>query len=95
MPSERSLVEKFKGRPFAFLGINCDPDIAVAKQAVARHRLPWPNWWCGDDFQIPKRFSVSGLPTTFLLDKSGVVRYVDLHGPEVENTLERLLNEKG
>jgi hypothetical protein len=63
---ERSLVEKFKGKPFAVLGVKVDGDVA----ALRRHNLPWRSVWDGNHTNL-QTYEVKGTPTLFLIDHRG------------------------
>jgi thiol-disulfide isomerase/thioredoxin len=79
------------------------PEQTAAKHARARgklldfareHDLPWPQHYDGRywENEIARgRFNVHSVPSTFLLDKSGVVASVNVRGPQLETEVRRLL----
>jgi thiol-disulfide isomerase/thioredoxin len=76
IPQERALAERFQGRPFALLGVNCDEDRDRAKELIQKERIPWRSWWDrGAAGPIATRWGVEGWPTVYVLDHRGVVRY--------------------
>jgi hypothetical protein len=93
-PHERSLVERYQGRPFAFLGINSDEDREAIKSIMAREGLPWRCWYeggaCGP---IARRYHVSGWPTVYVLDADGVIRQVQPRGRNLDDAVETLVRE--
>jgi hypothetical protein len=93
-PHERSLVERYQGRPFAFLGINSDEDRETLKAVMAREGLPW-RCWCdgGAGGPIGQRYRVTGWPTIYVLDADGVIRHVQLRGQNLDAAVETLVRE--
>jgi hypothetical protein len=93
-PYERSLVAKYKDRPFVILGVNSDTDRDRIKQAVAREGITWRSWWAGSiDGAIPKLYRVQSWPTVYLLDGQGVIRRAQAQGRALEEAIEVLLRE--
>ena len=98
-PKQRELVEKFKGRPFSILGINSGDKLETLKDLLAKKEVNWPCWFDGDDILHPgpitARWNIKGLPTFFVLDHKGVIRFKDLHpfDPAFDPTIEGLIHE--
>jgi thiol-disulfide isomerase/thioredoxin len=76
VPHERELVERLKDRPFALLGVDCDPDKNEARKVVERERMMWPNWFDGPPGEGPiaGRYHIKGYPSIFVLDAKGIIR---------------------
>jgi hypothetical protein len=74
-PHERSLVEKFKDRPFVILGVNSDDDRDQLKQVIAKEKLTWRSFWDGGstDGPISRRWNINGWPTLYLIDHTGTI----------------------
>ena len=92
---ERSLVRKYEGRPFVLLGIDEDDKFTTLREAQQEHHLNWRSWW-DDGHLIASQWKVEGLPTLFLLDGKGVVRWHDEGVPnekKLEDFIERLVKE--
>lgn len=95
IPFEREMAERFKDRPFAILGINCDQDLAAARKATEAEKVSWPNW--SDPFTdggpgpISERFHIHGFPSTFVLDATGTIRAKNARGEALHKQVESLL----
>ncbi|SRR5579875_726183 len=92
---ERSLVQKYEGRPFALLGVDLDGDRETLQKAQKDHKLNWRSWW-DKDSAIAGQWNVHGIPALFLLDHKGVVRWQGLGVPDpkqLENRIEQLVKE--
>jgi hypothetical protein len=94
-PHERSLVEKFQGRPFVILGVNSDADRAQLKETVVREKLTWRSFWDGGstDGPIARRWNVHGWPTVYLIDHDGqIVRQIGM-GKKDDELIEQKVKE--
>jgi len=93
-PHERSLVEKYKQRPFAILGVNSDRDRAKLKQRMAKEQITWKSFFDGGTGgPIATRWNVQGWPTLYLLDAKGVIRLKNVRGKRLEEAIEKLVQE--
>jgi hypothetical protein len=92
---ERSLVEKYQGRPFALLGVDLDNDRETLLNAQKKYKLNWRSWWDRDNV-IAEQWKVNGIPALFLLDHKGFVRWQGLgtqDPKQLENRIEELVKE--
>ena len=91
---ERSLVAKYKDRPFVILGVNSDTDRERVKKAIAREGISWRSWWAGGiDGPIPQLYQVQRWPTLYLLDGRGTIRLAPVQGHVLEDAIELLVRE--
>jgi len=90
------LVNRMKGEPFVLLGVNSDPTLDRAKQVAKGQKIGWRSWWDAGGMQLSgplfQRYGVTMVPTTFVLDKKGIVRQ-RYTGPAVEILLDRAVDE--
>jgi peroxiredoxin len=82
-------VKKFKGKPFVLLGVNRDNDREKLKKIIKRERISWRSWFG----PIVPAWHVWNEPTTFVLDAKGVIRFKDLRDKQLEEAVEKLLQE--
>lgn len=93
---ERSLVEKYKGKPFALLGVNLDASREQLRKAQEKEHLNWRSWWDGAAGPIALKWNVEGLPTLFLIDHQGLVRWQAPGVPDLKHLdelIEKLVQE--
>ena len=94
-PHERSLVEKYDGKPFAIVGINSDKDRDKLKQTIIKEKLTWRSFWDGGSpfGPIANRWNVQGWPTMYIIDHNGKI--VGPYGPskEYDDQLEQKVKE--
>lgn len=93
-PHERSLVEKFKNRPFVIIGVNSDRDREKLKERIKEENITWRSFFAGSTSgAIPKRWNVTGWPTLYILDAKGVIRAKNLRGEPMEAKIDELVAE--
>ena len=95
-PHERSLVEKFAGKPFAIIGVNSDKDLDKLKPRLAEEKITWRSYWngtSGTNGGIAARFGVRGWPTIYILDAKGVIRFMNQRGEAMNKAVDELLAE--
>ena len=91
IPHERELVEQYRGRPFALIGVNGDPDKKELKPALEKYKITWRSFWAGDkgpEGPIPMRWNVNGWPTVYVLDAEGVIRSKTALGKTLDAKIE-------
>jgi thiol-disulfide isomerase/thioredoxin len=95
VPHERELAERYKGRPFALLGVDCESDKAAALKVMKEQGITWPNWNDGDPGEGPiaQTYHVRGYPDTFVIDARGVIRHQHLLGSGLDKAVDELIKE--
>ncbi len=96
MPELKGTYAKFKDRGFDVLGVSLDKDKDAWIGAIARYELPWKQV---SDLQLwqskaAQTYGVTSIPQTVLIDKEGKIAARNLHGPELEQKIEEVLNRK-
>ncbi len=96
VPHERSLVHRYEQRPFVLLGVNLDTSAETLRKFEEKDRLNWRSWWDGPAGPIAAKWKIESLPTLFLIDHRGNIRF-ESQGPprpgELEKRIEELLLE--
>jgi peroxiredoxin len=97
-PYQRLLLELYKDRPFAMLGVSSDTDPETAKWTKADHGLGYRMWWDGDatkntEGPIASAWGVGGWPTTYVIDRRGTIRFVNLRQEDLLKGVKQLMNE--
>jgi hypothetical protein len=96
IPDERSLVQRYQQRPFALLGVNVDSSREGLRKFEERERVNWRSWWDGPDGRLSAQWKVEALPTVFLIDHRGVVRFESVGRPrqaDLDHRIEELVRE--
>jgi hypothetical protein len=100
LPQRKAVYERYREKGFAVLGIGIGRDRREVLGFAERQDIPWPllvddTGWNGT---IARPFSyqhpVTRLPRTILLDRQGIVRYVDLRGEALERAVGKLVGRR-
>ena len=98
IPHERSLVEKWKDRPFAILGVNSDgtdtaEGLAKYREQATEMKVTWRSFRDeSTDPKISDTWRVQGWPTLYFIDHEGVIRHKDIRDDaEMEQALEEMI----
>jgi thiol-disulfide isomerase/thioredoxin len=92
VPHERDLVKRLEKKPFAFLGVNGDEDRDVAKKVTQKEKMTWRSWWDEGD-RISQKWRVTAIPTIFVIDAKGVIRFKNVRKEALDRAVDYLLKE--
>jgi hypothetical protein len=93
-PAERALVARLSDRPFALVSVNTDVDLETLRKSIASGEITWRCWWDGGTTgPITTRWGITAFPTIYVLDKAGVIRFIDLRGDELDRAVAQMLDE--
>jgi len=99
MPSLERLNQKFKGKKFVVLALNqMEGSDQVFTYTAELEVAPTFTILFDKDSNVARAYSVQGLPTTYLIDKKGNIRFRAIGGrefdhPEVEKQIMQLMQE--
>ncbi|RJR14601.1 MAG: TlpA family protein disulfide reductase [Nitrospiraceae bacterium] len=88
MPSKDALNNKMQGKPFQMLGMLFRDDPANLEPYKRTHILNIPTLISPDN-DAAKKFGITGVPETFIIDKEGIVRE-KLVGPKAWDSEEQI-----
>ena len=92
-PNVVATYQKYQDKNFTILGVSLDNDEAAWKKAIKDDHLNWhqvsdlKQW----DNAAAKLYGVQAIPANFLLDPDGKIIAKDLRGPELQQTLAKVL----
>lgn len=75
MPLLDELRKEFPSDQFQVIAVNLDENPEKAKAFLARHPVSYPSV-SDPQGNLPKSFGLKTMPTSYLIDRAGVVRYV-------------------
>jgi peroxiredoxin len=90
--TERELAKRMADKPFVLIGVDADDTAPVLRDAIRRERLEFPIVLDSDKANVAA-WGVTGLPTTYVIDKGGVIRAYDLRGDDFVEEVDALLAE--
>lgn len=93
-PHERSLVEKYKDKPFVIVGVNSDASAEKLAAVIEKEQMTWRSFFDGGGIggPIATRWGVNGWPTVYVLDAEGVIRSTGGRGETLDKILAELLD---
>ncbi len=75
MPQLDALRKEFPPDRFVLVGVNVDRDPALARNLLERRSIGYPSA-SDPEGRLPARFGLETMPTAYLIDPDGVIRYV-------------------
>ena len=91
----KKLYQKYASKGLEIFSVSVDVDIARWKSYILTQKIPWVqvndpgNWYA----PTAVNWGIDALPTTFLIDKKGVLRYYNQEGKGLRTKIEQLLAE--
>jgi hypothetical protein len=94
LPHERSLVDKLATKPFALVGVSIDTPGPDYTKLCQDRGVTWRSFMdCSQFGPINTAWNIHRLPTIFVLDPRGVIRFRDVRGEKMDKAVEALLAE--
>jgi peroxiredoxin len=89
------LYPKYKEKGFEILGVSLDEDLSDWQKAVKKDKINWlqvidkGGWESG----TVNQWRISAIPTSYLINKDGILIAMDLEGKNLEKALQELLGD--
>lgn len=94
MPNVKAVYEKYHEQGFEIIGISLDRSVEPLKEYIEENDIQWANLYDGDqESSLADQFSITSIPSIFILDKTGKIAAVNARGPALEAEVARLLAE--
>jgi peroxiredoxin len=96
MPNVKKVYNEFNGKGFEILGVSLDESSKNFQSYVNKQDIVWPQIFDGKGWnsEVAKKYAVNSIPATFLLDRSGRVRFRNLRGDELYEAVKTLIEEE-
>jgi len=96
MPHLKKCYEEYKGEGFEIIGFSEDQDRGRLAAYLKKNGITWENVLCpkGESDETVRLYKVVNIPASFLIDRDGIVRHVNLAGEELEKAIEDLLSRR-
>ena len=88
-------MKRLTKKPFALLGVNLDESPERLKIDIEKMKITWRSFFDGgsNDGPIATQWSVNRLPTTYIIDHNGKIRFQDLPRDQLDAAVDQLLRE--
>jgi thiol-disulfide isomerase/thioredoxin len=97
LPNVKRVYNRFHDRGFEIVGVSLDGDRDRLTEFLKQREIPWPQIFFSEPGQqewnnpLVQRYDITGIPTMYLLDRSGRVAPVEPRGAELAPAVEKLL----
>jgi peroxiredoxin len=96
LPELESLYKQYNREDFEIIGISLDTDKELLMKFLDKNSLPWPISCSYKGFYKDETaliFGINATPSTWLVDRKGILRYNEIKGEELKTAIESLLKE--
>ena len=96
LPNLLECYKAYHDKGFDIVGVSLDEKSEDWKNAISKHKLPWPQLsdLAGWNSIAVSTYSFSAIPHTVLVDPSGIIIEKDLRGNALKEKLETLFSDK-
>jgi len=96
MPFLKTLYAEFKDQDFEIIGISLDARRPDTEKFIAENGLSWKIGCSGKGFldETADLFKIEATPSTWLVDRKGILRFYNSKGPALKEAIQQLLAEK-
>lgn len=96
MPGLKKYYAEFKDKGFEIIGISVDSDRKKLDEFLKENKLEWPIVFGGKGWydETKELYGVKNVPSTWLVDKKGVLRYFALKGDKLRDAIAELIKER-
>ena len=92
MPNVKQTYETHRNRKFQIIGISLDSSMAPLTAYIQGEGIEWRQY-LDSSGRISSLYNVRAIPSTFLIDGTGIVRRVNLRGYALESAVAELVRE--
>lgn len=87
--------EKYNSKGLEIAGISLDKDVNALKEFIKKNGIKWPQYADGKGMEnsVAVQYAVNTIPTSYLIDKNGIIRAKNTGPKELEKAIERLVSE--
>jgi len=96
LPNLKAAYKKFKSKGFEIVSVSVDDDTDAWIKAVKDNGMNWVQLWNSEDMENSAAvlYSITAIPSTFLIDADGTIIGRNLRDKELEEALEDYFSEK-
>ena len=95
IPNLKAAYDKFKSKGFEIVSVSVDDDTDDWIKAVKDNKMNWVQLWNGEDMEnsAAVKYSISAIPSTYLIDSDGTIIGRNLRDKELEEALADFFND--
>lgn len=93
LPRLVKLYAQYKSSTFEIIGVSLDKDKSAWMNAIDEYHMTWPQlsdlqFW---ESTVVPLYGIQSIPFTVLIDPQGIIRYKNLRGTALQDTLKKIL----
>jgi len=90
MPELRELYSRYHDKGFEIIGISLDTERELLNSFLEKNELPWPVAcsYKGWKDELVSLYGLSATPSTWLIDRNGILRFNEIKGDELKTAIE-------
>jgi peroxiredoxin len=95
LPNVLAAYEQHHAKGFEIVGISLDQDRNKLTEFIERKKMTWPQYFDGEgwDSKLGRKYGITSIPATFLLDREGKIVARNLRGKALEAAVAKALGE--
>ncbi|MFC2163568.1 peroxiredoxin family protein [Acidobacteriota bacterium] len=95
LPNLRKIYAENKEKGFEIISISLDEDKEKLNAFLAENPMPWKTVFSGQGWgdDVAKLYEISWIPSIWLVDKTGTLRYFDVRGEDLKAAIDELVAE--
>jgi peroxiredoxin len=96
LPELKSYYEQFHNYGFEIIGISLDTEKDLLMKFLCKNKLPWKIACTYKGFykdESSNLYGINATPSTWLVDRKGILRYNEINGEELKTAIELLIKE--
>jgi peroxiredoxin len=87
------IYKKYKAKGVEIYSVSIDANTEKWKDAIKKQNLTWlqvndPGNW---NSPTARAWNIEAIPATYIIDKNGVIQYIDVEGKALKNAIDKLL----
>lgn len=94
IPNMKKVYAQYKSKGFEIIGLSLDRSEKDLKDYIQKNGVTWRMVFVGNNTQVCSDYHVRAIPSLFVVDRAGNLRYKKVRGQEINKAVEELVNEK-
>ena len=95
MPEVQQVYRTYQSKGLAILGVSLDKDRRAMDNFIAKHLIPWPQYFDGKGWKndLVTKYSVHEIPEMWIINKQGILETTSADVAQLASTVEHLVAE--
>ena len=91
VPNVKRVYDEYKDDGLVVIGISLDQNRSALEAFIRKEKIEWPQIFdAGTKFEVALLYQVNLIPSMFLIDRDGILRYTNARGDDLEPCVKKL-----